>query len=122
MKKGLLISTELLTELFFLLIVTAVLLAGTARIKDDHLHNLRVESRDYAFLRDAALPAPHQLEYKYNTKQGIEIDINKEVCLVKANYIEEKRTPAAFHCARNSLIEITEEKLQNNVIKIRKNA
>lgn len=122
-KKGIGIIAEWIRDLILLMFVIAIFTSVVIKIKDDSLHNLRVEAIEYASARDALLTLPYQNEYNYKPRnENITISINTERCLIQTKYKEETRATTAFFCAKDDLVTLKEETSAGNTVRITKNA
>ena len=101
--------TQWIVHLVLLMMVISIFLGVILKLKDNKLHNLRVEAREYAFTRDTVLASPEQIRYKYLTKEKILLKINKERCLIQSFYKEHKdTTPVTYFCTQNEQVQINE--------------
>ncbi len=102
-KKGIVIVSEWIVQLVFLIIVILVFLSVNAKIKDNRLHDLRVETRDYAFTQDILLSSPYSLHYNYKVRENITLKINDSPCLIQGSYKEDSTPPVVFSCVTDAL-------------------
>lgn len=111
-----------IVELVFVLFLIIIFLSVTTKVKDDSLHNLRVEARDYAFTRDAIAISPSQLDYKYDLDPNMTLTINQERCIVQTKYKNQRTLPTNFFCSKDTMVTITEQETIDNKMRIIKNA
>ena len=106
--------SEYIIHLVLLLLVIVPFASLSLKIKDNALHTMRVEAKDYLLARDSASISSF-LDYDYEVRKNIIISVEKEKCSVKI-YHENKLTPLVYSCAR--LTNLKEDNL-NNLIKIK---
>lgn len=117
-KKGIKKVGEWIIHLVLLLLVIVIFLSINSKIKDNRLHDLRVEARDFAFTRDAILSSPYSLDYKYVPRENITIILNEQGCLVQAKH-KEAVTPTTFYCGIDKIIKLNQEET-DKVLRITK--
>src|SRR3989344_2714431 len=83
-KKGELIELPLvkIIDLFFIGLVIFSFLLIQFKVKDNTLHDLRIEAIDYAFTKDAVSISSGETSYIYKTKENIKLEI-KENCQIE---------------------------------------
>ena len=98
-KKGAVkVASEFVVWLVFLLLVISIFMGAAFKIKDNTLHKLRVESRDYAFVQDALSASPYSLIYQYNQNPNITLVVNQEKCIVTVKDKVNSGSTLKFSC------------------------
>ncbi len=113
-KKGVKILAEWIVHLVFLLLVIMIFTSVSFKIKDNKLHQLRVESRDFAFTRDILTISPYSLEYKYIPRENVTLSFNEENCLVSAKY-KDSSTPLSYSCGIDKLNTLQQIELDKTI-------
>ncbi len=117
-KKAISTAADMFWKLAFLVMIIIVFMTFVTRVKDNNLHALRVEAREYAFTRDAILSSQNSIAYNFKLKENISLSINPESCLVETKYIGDS-IPIRFLCVKSTKTLL--EQPNNNIIKIVKN-
>ncbi|HLC58239.1 MAG TPA: hypothetical protein VJI68_00090 [Candidatus Nanoarchaeia archaeon] len=94
---------EKLVDLVMLVIVIVVFLSVITSIKGNEVHDLNVESRDLAFVKDAITMTNHKIDYNYKTRENVEIEINENDCVIKTSNKQGEASPKSFYCINNQL-------------------
>ncbi len=113
-KKGMEALAEWIVHLVLLLLVITTLLSVSYKIKDNKLHQLRVESRDFALTRDILTTSPYNLEYRYNPRENITLLFNEENCLVQAKYKDDPN-PLKYFCGIDNLNKLQQIELDKTI-------
>gem|GEM_PF-6959146 len=112
--------SQWLVHLVFLIMILLIFLSIITKIKDNKLHQLRVEVREYAFLRDTVLSSSNEILYSYTPKENILLKINKEKCIIQAEFKNQQNVPVTFKCVKNDLKNL-EEKFNEKEVILQKN-
>ncbi|MBS3168787.1 hypothetical protein J4216_06680 [Candidatus Woesearchaeota archaeon] len=110
--------SEVIVHLVLILLVLIILFGAIIKIKDNKGHQLRVESMNYALLRDVISTTDEEVNYDYLLKEKIELEINQENCVIQTKFKEDLTRPTSFTCNKNQLRTLQETK-DKNLIKIK---
>ena len=89
-------------------------ISATRIIKDNKLHQLRVESRDYAFTIDSISSYTDELNYVYQPQENVTINFDKNKCIVETKHKDVNR-PIKFFCGSDIISDLEIEKTNNNI-------
>ena len=117
-KKGISIAADWFWKLALLIAVLIIFISVIGKVKDNNLHELRVEAREYAFTRDSLLTTSNSIVYNFKIKENATIDVNPENCLIETKHKGDS-VPIRFFCTK-SLVQINEQPI-NNQIRLTKN-
>src|SRR3989338_6012973 len=95
-------SLEKMSEVIVHLVI--ILFGAIIKIKDNKGHQLRVESMNYALLRDVISTTDEEVNYDYLLKEKIELEINQENCVIQTKFKEDLTRPTSFTCNKNQQI------------------
>ena len=102
-------------DLVFVALIALFFLAPQFKIKDNTLHNLNVEIRDYAITKDTASLAPGKLSYTYLANSNITISTGDN-CVIKGETITGVK--AEYKCSRiNNKVQETFNKNKITLVK-----
>ncbi len=107
-------SGEIVVWLVFLLLVITIFLGAAYKIKDNRLHNARVEAREFSFVRDALDSSINKVHYLFRQNPNITININ-ENCRIQVKH-KETLTPVFFRCGKDQLSGLKMQQLENKII------
>src|SRR3989338_6053490 len=96
--------SEVIVHLVLILLVLIILFGAIIKIKDNKGHQLRVESMNYALLRDVISTTDEEVNYDYLLKEKIELEINQENCVIQTKFKEDLTRPTSFTCNKNQQI------------------
>ncbi len=107
-------SGEIIVWLVFLLMVVVIFLGASYKIKDNRLHNTRVEIREFSFARDAADSSSNKMHYIFRQNPNITTKIN-ENCQIEAKH-KETLSPVFFRCGKDQFSGIKHQQLENKIL------
>ena len=114
-KKAFELSLETLVKVIFVLFVLPVFISFNYKIRDDRLHKLRVETRDYAFTRNTILASPDNVNYNYKVRENITLSLNEEKCIISAKYKDDNTPPLKFFCGVDKTVRLQQQELEKNI-------
>jgi len=119
-KKGELIELPLvkIIDLFFIGLVIFSFLLIQFKVKDNTLHDLRIEAIDYAFTKDAVSISSGETSYIYKTKENIKLEIKENCQIETKTKLKKDFIPTKYYCSKTN--ENLEETIEENQIIIKK--
>ena len=109
------VASEFVVWLVFLLLVISIFLGAAFKIKDNTLHKLRVEARDYAFVQDALSASPYPVVYNYLQNPNITLSLNQENCLVTVKDKVDSSNAIKFPCGLDKFSTLKYQELDKKI-------
>ncbi len=107
-------SGEIIVWLVFLLMVIVIFLGASYKIKNNNLHNTRVEAREFSFVIDAISSSSAKVHYIFRQNPNITINMN-ENCQIQAKH-KDTVSPVFFRCGKDLFSGIKIQQLENKIL------
>ena len=109
------IAGEFITWLVFLLMVISIFLGTANKIKDNRLHQMRVEAIDYSLVRAAVLSSPNKVDYKYAQNSAIEMSVAENPCIIEAKIKEKNNVLHRIPCFNDQFTQLNQQQLETSL-------